>query len=205
MALGKTREEATSPPRQEEHLSRRPASPQAEVSPGPSPPRTGLGAVSGFPLLCRPRGGQRQLSATWGTVFGDACFQLREARVRAEGPGDPPRAVAARRAVSAQRDVPGHRGGGSLADLAAADLPVGLGCRVQSVSSSGWGGLWIRVATRGAAGAQRGQAGPRSGLPAAVSACGRVRGPGVSPAGSCKGWCVLAERGPAPVGVLVGE
>ena len=56
-----------------------------------------------------------------------------------------------------------------------------------------------------AAGAQRGQAGPRSGLPAAVSACGRVRGPGVSPAGSCKGWCVLAERGPVPVGVLVGE
>lgn len=112
--------------------------------------------MSEFALLCRPRGGQRGLSAMWGTVFGDACFQLREARVRAEGPGDPPRAVAARRAVSAQRDVPGHAGGGSLADLAAADLPVGLGCRIQSVSGSGWGGLWIRAAARGAAGAQRG-------------------------------------------------
>lgn len=50
-----------------------------------------------------------------------------------------------------------------------------------------------------------GQAGPRSGLPAVVSACGHVCRPGVSAAGSCKGWCVLEERVPVPVGVLVGE
>lgn len=34
-----------------------------------------------------------------------------------------------------------------------ADLPVGLGCRVQSVASLGWGGFWVRAAARGAAGA----------------------------------------------------
>lgn len=50
-----------------------------------------------------------------------------------------------------------------------------------------------------------GPAGPRAGLPAVVSARGHVHGPGVSAAGSCRGWCVLEERVPMPAGVLIGE
>lgn len=50
----------------------------------------------------------------------------------------------------------GGGGGGSLAPLAVADVPVGLGCRVQSVASLGWGGFWVQAAARGAVGAQSG-------------------------------------------------
>lgn len=95
----------------------------------------------------------------------------------AAGPGNPPRAVAAGRAVSARRGVPGV-GGGSLAPLA--DLPGGLGCRVQSAASSGWGGFWVRAAARGDTGAQSGAGWSEAGLPAVVSARRHARGHGVS-------------------------
>lgn len=83
-------------------------SPQAEVSPGPSPPRTGLGGGVWVALLCRPKGGQRGHAIYVWLCFWSHLFSA------TRGPSSGRRAwrssKGAGRAVSAQWDVPG--GGG---------------------------------------------------------------------------------------------
>lgn len=164
--------------------------PSGRGLPGPSPPRTGLGAVSGFALLCRPKGAEGLSAVKW-QFLEPLVFSYERPKFRAEGPGDPPGAGGCVCPVGRA----GGGGGGSLAPLAAADLPVGgAGCRVQS-GQLGVGRVLGSGRLREGPQELRGARLVRGlGCQQVVSARGHVHGPGVSAAGSCRGWCVLEER-----------